>query len=144
MRNVSRWPLPLLCLCAFVNGCATARQVRTVAREPLYGTSIVCGRDGITDAPLTYPASVLVHVVDPVGGALRGAEISAIDLDSKQRVDGVTGADGRWLLTSERRVRYLLTVQLSGFVAARVDGVLAEPGCISGVTVPMLVGDLAD
>jgi len=83
-------------------------------------------------------ALLVIHVVDPMGGPIPGAEVKAESPDAPE-IAVKTNDGGVTLLDLFPGHRYRVTVRVPGFVVHSVERFTARSGCTAGATLPLEV-----
>lgn len=122
--------------------------MRRLHREKLTRTGALVATGLLLLAPLRataqYNTGEIAGVVrDAQGGVLPGALVVAQHVETQQRVERTSGADGRFLLAGLRVGDYVVTVELAGFKRA-VKPVVVSVGQTLELAFVLELGGLAE
>ena len=84
------------------------------------------------------------RVVDPAGGVVAGAKVTATSLETNATAEAVTGEEGNFTLTQLQAAPYRLTVEAAGFKSATVDKIQVGVQTTRTVEVKLEVGEVGE
>src|SRR5438093_5304470 len=83
-------------------------------------------------------------ITDNTGAVLPGATVKAVEVATGLSRDTVTGADGRYILTSLRPTTYDITAELQGFRTAQREGVARQANQYLAVSFTVELSNIAE
>jgi hypothetical protein len=100
---------------------------------------------GTASAQVTGSGTILVTVVDPNGGPLPGATVTASAEDATTKRSGVTDADGKITFSAlDPSARYVVSVSLQGFKTSKFENILVRSGQTVALPITLAVGGVTE
>ncbi|MDA2927236.1 TonB-dependent receptor [Acidobacteria bacterium AH-259-G07] len=113
----------------------------------LFGLCLVLALSWIAPTRIHAQAlygAILGNVVDVTGGAIPGAEVTVINVDTNYTQSTITGDTGTYSLLNVPRGTYTLTVSLTGFREYVAQNVSITVGDVTREDVTLQVGEITE